>query len=123
MKGCDIFISDFCKALQSFRVVLQSQFFFSVPHAYLLYNKLTQYKHFKDLPPIPGHLNQIEQKCKNLEENWKQKKCKFQNTIPVTFTRTLIVNNPKTAPEAPTETVFLGKISQETRFAPTPVRM
>jgi len=55
--------------------------------------------------------------------NWKHKNNKFLNTITCTFTRTLIVNNPKTAPEAPTETVFLGKISQETRFAPTPVRM
>lgn len=38
-----------------------------------------------------------------------------------TLTRTLIANNPKTAPEAPTETVFLGKTNQETRLAPTPV--
>lgn len=40
-----------------------------------------------------------------------------------TFTRTLIANNPKTAPEAPTETAFLGKTNHETRFAPTPVRI
>ena len=45
------------------------------------------------------------------------------NTVPGTFTRTLIVNNPKTAPEAPTETAFLGRTNHETRFAPTPVRM
>lgn len=44
-------------------------------------------------------------------------------TIWNTFTRTLIVNNPKTAPDAPTDTAFLGRISQETRFAPTPVRI
>lgn len=34
-----------------------------------------------------------------------------------------MVNKPKTAPEAPTETAFLGKISHETMFAPTPVRI
>lgn len=96
----------------------------SVAYAHLLYNKLTQYKHFKDLPPIPWHLDQVQPKCKNLEKQTGNKRTiNFLNTIPCTFTRTLIVNNPKTAPEAPTETVFLGKISQETRFAPTPVRM
>lgn len=44
-------------------------------------------------------------------------------TLWLTFTSTLMANNPKTAPEAPTETEFLGKRSHETRFAPAPVRM
>lgn len=40
-----------------------------------------------------------------------------------TFTRTLIANNPNTAPEAPTETAFLGRNNHETRLAPAPVKI
>jgi len=37
------------------------------------------------------------------------------------LTRTLITNNPKTAPEAPEKNEFGGKVNQETMLAPTPV--
>ncbi|MFS7913423.1 hypothetical protein Hanom_Chr02g00141611 [Helianthus anomalus] len=43
--------------------------------------------------------------------------------IKCTLTRTLIAKRPNTAPEAPSETAFLGSTSHETRFAPTPVRI
>lgn len=41
----------------------------------------------------------------------------------LTFTRTLTAKSPNTAPDAPTETAFLGSTSHETRFAPAPVRI
>lgn len=47
----------------------------------------------------------------------------LRNRSILTFTRTLIAKSPKTAPEAPTETAFLGRTNQETRFAPAPVRI
>lgn len=48
-----------------------------------------------------------------------QRKRKFRTTL----TSTLIANKPKTAPDAPIEIAFLGRTSQDTTFAPTPVRM
>lgn len=54
-------------------------------------------------------------------EEYHMKFLKYQTRI--TFTRTLIANKPNTAPEAPTETEFLGRTNQETRFAPAPVRI
>lgn len=47
----------------------------------------------------------------------------MQVVIDVTFTRTLITNNPKTAPDAPTDTADFGRSNHETRLAPAPARM